>query len=142
MKKIEEHNTLVFICDIKANKRQIKQALKTLYDVDCVKINTLVRYGMPFGKCSALHSCAANNFADKDLQARRLEEGFRAVDPGSGCIGYCGLEAVDCLDLGWLGGTNIAYGAELEASHIMNEARLSLISDILVDLLAYNFLVT
>ncbi|MCJ1440708.1 MAG: 60S ribosomal protein L25 [Stictis urceolatum] len=43
MKKIEEHNTLVFICDIKANKRQIKQALKTLYDVDCVKINTLVR---------------------------------------------------------------------------------------------------
>lgn len=44
MKKIEENNTLVFICDVKANKRQIKQALKKLYDVDCVKINTLVRY--------------------------------------------------------------------------------------------------
>ncbi|KAL9124159.1 MAG: hypothetical protein Q9217_006487 [Psora testacea] len=43
MKKIEENNTLVFICDVKANKRQIKAALKTLYDVDCVKINTLVR---------------------------------------------------------------------------------------------------
>ena len=43
MKKIEENNTLVFICDVKANKRQIKGALKTLYDVDCVKINTLVR---------------------------------------------------------------------------------------------------
>ena len=44
MKKIEENNTLVFICDVKANKRQIKEALKKLYDVDCVKINTLVRY--------------------------------------------------------------------------------------------------
>ena len=44
MKKNEENNTLVFICDVKANKRQIKEALKKLYDVDCVKINTLVRY--------------------------------------------------------------------------------------------------
>lgn len=44
MKKIEENNTLVFICDVKANKRQIKDALKKLYDVDCVKINTLIRY--------------------------------------------------------------------------------------------------
>jgi large subunit ribosomal protein L23Ae len=43
MKKIEEHNTLVFIVDVKANKRQIKAALKKLYDVDCVKINTLIR---------------------------------------------------------------------------------------------------
>lgn len=44
MKKIEENNTLVFIVDVKANKRQIKQALKKLYDVDTVKVNTLVRY--------------------------------------------------------------------------------------------------
>ena len=44
MKKIEENNTLVFIVDIKANKRQIKEALKKLYDVDCVKVNTLIRY--------------------------------------------------------------------------------------------------
>ncbi|KAF7846153.1 hypothetical protein BT93_L5115 [Corymbia citriodora subsp. variegata] len=43
MKKIEENNTLVFICDVKANKRQIKEALKKLYDVDCIKINTLIR---------------------------------------------------------------------------------------------------
>ncbi|KAL8700782.1 MAG: hypothetical protein Q9201_005263 [Fulgogasparrea decipioides] len=43
MKKIEENNTLVFICDVKANKRQIKEALKKLYDVDCVKVNTLIR---------------------------------------------------------------------------------------------------
>lgn len=44
MKKIEENNTLVFIVDIKANKAQIKGALKKLYDIDTQKINTLVRY--------------------------------------------------------------------------------------------------
>ncbi|KAL9055942.1 MAG: hypothetical protein Q9162_003238 [Coniocarpon cinnabarinum] len=43
MKKIEENNTLVFICDVKANKRQIKIALKKLYDVDAAKVNTLIR---------------------------------------------------------------------------------------------------
>ena len=43
MKKIEENNTLVFIVDVKANKAQIKQALKKLYDIDTVKINTLIR---------------------------------------------------------------------------------------------------
>jgi len=44
MKKIEENNTLVFICDVRANKRQIKEALKKLYDIDTLKINTLIRY--------------------------------------------------------------------------------------------------
>jgi large subunit ribosomal protein L23Ae len=44
MKKIEENNTLVFIVDTKANKRQIREALKKLYDVECVKVNTLIRY--------------------------------------------------------------------------------------------------
>ena len=43
MKKIEDHNTLVFICDVRANKRQIKEAVKRLYDVDALKINTLIR---------------------------------------------------------------------------------------------------
>ncbi|EWY91689.1 50S ribosomal protein L23Ae [Fusarium oxysporum f. sp. raphani 54005] len=43
MKKMEENNTLVFIVDIKSNKAQIKLALKKLYDIDCVKINTLIR---------------------------------------------------------------------------------------------------
>ena len=44
MKKIEENNTLVFVVDVKSNKYQIKQAIKKLYDVDALKINTLVRY--------------------------------------------------------------------------------------------------
>lgn len=41
MKRIEEMNTLVFICDRRANKPQIKKALKDLYDIDCAKVNTL-----------------------------------------------------------------------------------------------------
>ncbi len=44
MKKLEQDNTLVFIVDIRANKAQIKLSLKKLYDIDCIKINTLVRY--------------------------------------------------------------------------------------------------
>lgn len=43
MKKIEENNTLVFIVDIKSNKRQIKAAVKELYDIQALKVNTLVR---------------------------------------------------------------------------------------------------
>lgn len=46
MKKIEEHNTLVFICDIRANKRQIKDAVKKLYDVQAAKVNTLIWYAL------------------------------------------------------------------------------------------------
>ncbi|KAM0790291.1 hypothetical protein ACM66B_005593 [Microbotryomycetes sp. NB124-2] len=43
MKKIEDNNTLVFVVDVKANKRQIKDAVKKLYDVKAEKINTLIR---------------------------------------------------------------------------------------------------
>ncbi|XP_041608652.1 60S ribosomal protein L23a-like [Vulpes lagopus] len=42
MKKTED-NTLVFIVDVKANKHQIKQAVKKLYDTDVAKVNTLIR---------------------------------------------------------------------------------------------------
>ena len=38
MKKIEDNNTLVFICDIKANKHQIKSAVKKLYDINVSKV--------------------------------------------------------------------------------------------------------
>jgi large subunit ribosomal protein L23Ae len=44
MKKVEENNTLVFIVDIKANKKQIKAAVKKLYDIKAQKVNTLIRY--------------------------------------------------------------------------------------------------
>jgi len=42
MKLIEDSNTLVFIVDIKANKRQIKAAVKDLYNIECEKVNTLI----------------------------------------------------------------------------------------------------
>lgn len=44
MKKIEENNTLVFIVNITANKRQIKEAVKNLYQIKADKVNTLIRY--------------------------------------------------------------------------------------------------
>merc|ERR1719253_1197573 len=50
MKKIEEINTLVFIVDIKASKQKIKEAVKAMYDVQCAKVNTLIR---PDGKKKA-----------------------------------------------------------------------------------------
>mmetsp|Transcript_23975 Transcript_23975/g.42259 ORF Transcript_23975/g.42259 Transcript_23975/m.42259 type:complete len:144 (+) Transcript_23975:56-487(+) len=43
MKKIEDHNTLVFLVDIKSNKRQIKAAVKDLYSIEALKVNTLIR---------------------------------------------------------------------------------------------------
>ncbi|KAI8393400.1 ribosomal protein L23/L15e core domain-containing protein [Radiomyces spectabilis] len=43
MKKIEEQNTLTFVVDVKANKSQIKDAVKRLYDVEAAKVNTLIR---------------------------------------------------------------------------------------------------
>ncbi|CDJ58021.1 ribosomal protein L23a, putative [Eimeria maxima] len=43
MKKIEEINTLVFICHPSANKNNIKKAIKDTYGVDTQKVNTLIR---------------------------------------------------------------------------------------------------
>ncbi|KAL0624672.1 60S ribosomal protein L23a [Plecturocebus cupreus] len=37
------YNTLVYIVDVKANKHQIKQAVKKLYDTDVAKVNFLIR---------------------------------------------------------------------------------------------------
>ncbi|KDE05499.1 60S ribosomal protein L25 [Microbotryum lychnidis-dioicae p1A1 Lamole] len=62
MKKIEDNNTLVFIVDVKANKRQISDAVKKLYDVKAEKINTLIR---PDGRKKAFV---------------RLEKGVDALD--------------------------------------------------------------
>merc|ERR1740130_885930 len=50
MKKIEEINTLVFLVATQAGKRQIKEAVQQMYDVQTSKINTLIR---PDGKKKA-----------------------------------------------------------------------------------------
>merc|ERR1712217_820268 len=43
MKKIEEINTLVFLVDVQATKLKIKEAVRQMYDVQCAKVNTLIR---------------------------------------------------------------------------------------------------
>jgi large subunit ribosomal protein L23Ae len=43
MKKIEDHNTLVFIVNLQANKRQIKHAVQEMYQIQTAKVNTLIR---------------------------------------------------------------------------------------------------
>ena len=43
MKKIEDNNTLVFIVDTRANKRQIKEAVRKMYEIKTWKVNTLIR---------------------------------------------------------------------------------------------------
>ncbi|RVW56971.1 60S ribosomal protein L23a [Vitis vinifera] len=47
MKKIEDNNTLVFIVDIRANKKKIKDAVKKMYDIQTKKVNTLIREDYP-----------------------------------------------------------------------------------------------
>jgi large subunit ribosomal protein L23Ae len=42
MKMIEDNNTLCFIVDITANKRQIKAAIRELHNIECEKVNTLI----------------------------------------------------------------------------------------------------
>ncbi|KAJ9692770.1 hypothetical protein PVL29_011722 [Vitis rotundifolia] len=37
MKKIEDNNTLVFIVDIRADKKKIKDAVKKMYDIQTKK---------------------------------------------------------------------------------------------------------
>lgn len=73
MKKIEENNTLVFICDIRANKAQIKEALKKLYDIDTVKINTLIRYVLQSRFAfNSIWETIANSMATVLMEPRRL----------------------------------------------------------------------
>merc|ERR1712113_879382 len=50
MKKIEEINTLVFLVDIKATKLKVKEAVRAMYDVQSLKVNTCIR---PDGKKKA-----------------------------------------------------------------------------------------
>ena len=52
MKKIEDNNTLVFMVHLRANKPQIKHAVKKLYDIDVAKVNTLVRYVSTYSNIS------------------------------------------------------------------------------------------
>ncbi|GBG67177.1 hypothetical protein CBR_g84841 [Chara braunii] len=43
MKKIEDNNALVLIVDVRANKKMISNVVKRMYDIQCKKVNTLIR---------------------------------------------------------------------------------------------------
>jgi len=43
MKQIEDNNTLTFLTDLRATKTQIKAAVQAMYEIQAVKVNTLVR---------------------------------------------------------------------------------------------------
>eukprot|EP00567_Pseudictyota_dubia_P010547 CAMPEP_0197447454 /NCGR_PEP_ID=MMETSP1175-20131217/13472_1 /TAXON_ID=1003142 /ORGANISM="Triceratium dubium, Strain CCMP147" /LENGTH=144 /DNA_ID=CAMNT_0042978767 /DNA_START=18 /DNA_END=452 /DNA_ORIENTATION=+ len=66
MKKIEEDNTLVFIVDKRANKRQIKEAVKGMYDIHTKKVNTLIR---PDGQKKA-YVCLTEDYDALDVANR------------------------------------------------------------------------
>ncbi|KAL5071759.1 hypothetical protein RYX36_022646 [Vicia faba] len=42
MKNIEDNNTLVFIVDLHADKKKIKDVVKKIYDIQAKKVNTLI----------------------------------------------------------------------------------------------------
>ncbi|OAG28985.1 large subunit ribosomal protein L23Ae [Nematocida displodere] len=44
MRVMEKQNTLVFICDLKATKPEIKQAIEELYSVRPTKVNTAITF--------------------------------------------------------------------------------------------------
>ena len=60
MALVENNRTIAFIVDRKANKNQIKSAVKKLYDIDAARINTLIR---PDGKKKAFVKLSADQDA-------------------------------------------------------------------------------
>jgi len=64
MKKIEDNNTLVFIVDTRANKRQITEAVRRMYEIKTAKVNTLIRCARarapsyPASEACASEACA------------------------------------------------------------------------------------
>merc|ERR1712098_641598 len=66
MKKIEEQNTLVFVVDVRADKKKIKDAVASMYDVAAARVNTLIR---PDGKKKA-YVRLTQNFDALDIANR------------------------------------------------------------------------
>jgi len=108
MKKIEEHNTLVFIVDIKSNKRQIKDAVKKLYDVQALKVNTLIRYVCDGNLCVGRVLTLWGRPDGKKKAYVRLTPDHDALDVankvGGFCLFVCGVfnRVVDWFHLKWV----------------------------------------
>lgn len=61
MKKIEDDNTLVFLVDSTANKRQIKAAVNQLYEIKAAKVRVGLGGGVKRG-CAVLCNCGEHRF--------------------------------------------------------------------------------
>ena len=59
---MDRDNALVFICDRRASKRDIKQAIEELYEVELVSVNTLV---LPDGRKKAYVKLREEYLADE-----------------------------------------------------------------------------
>ncbi|KAK1340837.1 hypothetical protein QTO34_017231 [Cnephaeus nilssonii] len=92
MKKIEDNNTLVFIVDVKANKHQIKQAVKKLYDIDVAKEAAwnMAGRGNAAGGNAAL-AAGGSGAAASPNGPRREQDCSRMVEQVNGC---CQAKAV------------------------------------------------
>lgn len=42
---MESENKLIFVVDMKAKKKEIKEAIEKMFNVKVVKVNTLIQYG-------------------------------------------------------------------------------------------------
>ena len=101
MKKIEDNNTLVFIVDVRATKKKVKDAVFKMYDIQTAKVNTLIRservcpasFRSCFTVTSALlfrlfmscRHCLCRNFR----QAGWSEEGIRSPHARLRCPRCC-----------------------------------------------------
>lgn len=78
MKQIEDNNTLTFIVDLRSTKRQIAQAVKSMYEIDIVKVNTLIRYVLSWPAPLRALRCSLNC---SSAQPQRHQEGLCSFDP-------------------------------------------------------------
>lgn len=69
MKKIEDNNTLVFIVDIRADKKKIKEAVKKMYEIHTKKVNTLIRSDTSIPTAFCYHPSVNHSywFVDRDV---------------------------------------------------------------------------
>ena len=65
LKLTESQNTLIFIVDIKASKKEIKKAIETMLKVKVEKVNTFVNHGK---KKAYVKLDAANKAIDIETQ--------------------------------------------------------------------------
>lgn len=63
----------VFIVDVRANKRQIKEAVGRLYDIQTQKINTLIR-------CAAVKGQHKAHFHMLLMEATRVQNSAGALE--------------------------------------------------------------